>query len=155
MHATLHLPIRVSRHCKKDMVKVVFSRFPVVAQAIETVETIITSNLPIFKKASLLLSFLFFLAWSLVSSAWAYTEPDDTSKFRFLYDVAVNDFWSAVAILVGLALFIGGVAFLAMSSLGGRGTTTTGAVVCGTCILAGALIAGSVGYVKKLGCLAY
>lgn len=150
---SLTVPILASKRHQKAMLKGLFRRFPVVEQAIDATETIISSNLSIGKKASLLLTFFFFVAWGLVSSAWAYTEPDDTSKFKFLYDVAVNDFWSSVAILVGLVLFIAGVVGLAFSSLGGR-AGTAGVVICGVCMLAGALIAGSVGYVKKLGCLA-
>ena len=151
---TKFMPVVASKRHQKEMIKGLFGRFPVVQQALDTTETIAASNLSIGKKAWLLLSFFIFFAWSLVSSAWAYTEPDDTSKFKFLYDVAVNDFWSSVAIIVGLILFIAGVAALAFNAFGAR-NTMGGVVICGTCILCGALLAGAVGYVKKLGCLAF
>ncbi len=154
MQGTLALPIVVSSKRKEEIIKATLNRFPLVAEAVETTETIARSNLPLGKKLFLLMSFFMFFAWSLISSAWAYSEPDDSSKFKFLYDVAVNDFWASVAILVGLVLFIAGVFALASNAFGAR-NTIGGIVICGTCILAGALIAGSVGYVKKLGCLAF
>jgi len=149
MQGTLCLPSAPSKRQPK-VIEGLLNRVPRAKEAVETVETIATSGLPFGKKASLLLSFFIFFALSM-TSAWAYQEPDDTSKFKFIYDVAVNDFWASVAIIIGLVMFIAGVVALAFTSLK---SSTAGIAICAVFILAGALMAGAVGYVKKLGCLA-